>query len=138
MKDYEFLGHTSEAKLRAFGPTPEQRFVNAARGMTDLMFELDKVQPKARKQIVIKGRDMRSLLHNWLEEFVLLLDAELFVLCRVEKIKITKTKETLTLEAIIFGQKADDALPRRGAAVKAVTYDEMEVADDHVQVVFDV
>jgi len=135
--DYEYLPHTSEAKFRAYGDSQEKRFANAAKAMFDIMFEIDEAQPKIRKKLIIKGRDARSLLHNWLEELLLLLDSELFVLKDVTKIKINTVKDIWMLEAVILGQKADD-LPRRGPEVKAVTYDEMEVTDNHVQAVVDV
>ena len=135
---YEMLSHTSEAKFRAYGQTQEERFSNAALAMFDIMFEIEKVQPKVRKKVLVKGTTPQSLLHNWLEELLLLLDAELFVLQRVEKMKITKLKEVWTLETTIFGETATDTTPRRGPEVKAVTYDEMELTDAYVQVVVDV
>ena len=104
----------------------------------DIMFEVDKVQPKVMKKVLIKGRDLRSLLHNWLEELLLYLDSELFVLHSVKKIKISKLKEVYAVDATIMGETATDVTPRRGAAVKAVTYDEMELTPEFVQVVVDV
>ena len=135
---WEMLSHTSEAKFRAYGATDEERFANAALAMFDIMFEVDKVAPKVMKKVLIKGRDLRSLLHNWLEELLLYLDAELFVLQSVKKIKINSIKEVYALEATVMGERATDATPRRGAAVKAVTYDEMELTPAFVQVVVDV
>jgi SHS2 domain-containing protein len=136
--DFEMLPHTSEAKFRAYGKTLEERFVNAGRCLTDIMFDISGLQIKERKHEVIKGRDAKTLLHNWLEELLFLLDTERFVLVKVEKPKLTQTKEMWTFDCVILGQKADDMTKRRGPEVKAITYDEMEVAQDHVQVVVDV
>lgn len=135
---YEMLGHTSEAKFRAYGKTVEERFASAALAMFDIMFEVDKVRNKVMKKVMVKGKDARSLLHNWLEELLLLLDADLFVLHEVQKPKMTRLNDIWTFEAVCFGERASEATPRRGAEVKAVTYSEMEVTDDHVQVVVDV
>jgi SHS2 domain-containing protein len=135
---FEMLPHTSEAKFRAYGKTIEERFVNAGMAVMEIMFDTAKLEPKVRKQVVIKGRDQRTLLHNWLEELLFMLDTDLFVLVKVEKPKITQTNDMWTFQAIIFGQKADQATHRRGPEVKAITYDELEVTDDYVQVVVDV
>lgn len=136
--NYEMLSHTSEAKYRAFGQTQEERFANAALAMFDIMFEVETLENKVMKKVVVKGRDARSLLHNWLEELLLLLDAELFVLHDVQKAKVSHLKDVWTFEAVCFGIIADANTPRRGAEVKAVTYAEMEVTDEYVQVVVDV
>ncbi|MEK6823177.1 MAG: archease [Nanoarchaeota archaeon] len=135
---WEMMSHTSEAKFRAYGTTDEERFANAALAMFDIMFEVDKVQPKVMKKVLVKGRDLKSLLHNWLEELLLFLDSELFILQSVKKIKLSKLKEVYAVDATILGETATDATPRRGAAVKAVTYDEMELTPEFVQVVVDV
>ena len=135
---YEMLSHTSEAKFRAYGAKPEEQFANAALAMSDIMFEIDKLQTKVRKIVVVKGTTPQSLLHNWLEDLLLLLDSELFALHDVRKIKITQLKEVWTLEATIFGETCSDKTARRGPEVKAVTYDEMEITNDFVQVVVDV
>ena len=135
---FEMLSHTSEAKFRAYGSTMEERFVNAGMAMTEIMFDTAALQPKIRKRIVIKGRDQKTLLHNWLEELLFMLDADLFVLVKVDKPRIAQTNDMWTFEAVVFGQKADESTPRRGPEVKAVTYDEREVTADYVQVVVDV
>lgn len=136
--DFEMLSHTSEAKFRAYGKTQEERFVNAGRCLTDIMFDTATLELKVRKHEVIKGRDAKTLLHNWLEELLFLLDTEGFVLVKVEKPKVTQTKEMWTFDCVILGQKADEKTARRGPEVKAVTYAEMEVTPEFVQVVVDV
>jgi SHS2 domain-containing protein len=135
---YEMLSHTSEAKFRAYGQTQEERFTNAALAMTDIMFDVEKLQPKVRKKIIVKGTSPQSLLRNWLDELLLLLDSELFVLQSVQKMKVSRLKEVWSLETTVFGETATDSSPRRGPEVKAVTYDEMELTDQYVQVVVDV
>jgi SHS2 domain-containing protein len=136
--DFEMLSHTSEAKFRAYGKTVEERFINAGRAMTDIMFDAAKLSPVVRRHLVIKGRDGKTLLHNWLEELLFLLDTERFVLVKTEKPKITQIKEMWTLDITLYGQIANETSPRRGPEVKAVTYAEMEVTPEFVQVVVDV
>lgn len=135
---YEMLSHTSEAKFRAYGATIEERFSNAALALSDIMFDIQRLQPKILKKVLVKGTTPQSLLRNWLDELLLLLDSEFFALKDVKKMKISQLKEVWTLEATLLGEICNDATPRRGPAVKGITYDEMEITDRHVQVVVDV
>ncbi len=70
----------------------------------------------------VKGKDEKSLLYNFLDEIIYLLDAKNFVVSHT-KVKLSKDKKSLKAEA--FGddsQKYDDL-----DHIKAATYAEMEI-----------
>ena len=76
MKKYINLEHTADLKIRAFGKTKEEVFVNMAIGMFDnISNEKDmlKDQPVIHK-IKIKSEDLESLLVNFLSELITLGD----------------------------------------------------------------
>ena len=129
---YKFLEHTADAKFQAFGKTLEEKFANAALAMFSIMVDTKKVKPLIEKKINIKGEDKKSLLYNFLEELLFLLDTKSFLLNKVKKIKI----ENNSLKAIVVGDSVKEEYKLLGE-VKAVTYNDMEITNTFVQVVVD-
>jgi len=68
-KGYEFLEHTADIYIAAYGRNLEEAFANAARAMFDSMTDLEKIEPKERRDIVVEGMDLEQLLYNWLQRF---------------------------------------------------------------------
>jgi len=133
--DYEYLEHTADIKFRAYGKSLGEVFSNSALALKNAMFD-GKVKGKISKKILVKGKDNERLLFEFLEELLVLLDAEDFLLSKVKSIKI----EDGSLEAEFVGDKALDYDIH--IVVKAITYNEMFVKkekDKYVaQVVVDV
>jgi len=135
MEKFKFLEHTADIKFQAFGKTIEEVFSNSALAMTNAMFD-GKVKEKIVKKVKVKGKDNERLLFEFLEELLLLLDSEDFILSGIKKIKIVGGE----LEAEFIGDNASDYDIH--IIVKAITYNEMFVKkekDKYVtQVVVDV
>lgn len=134
---FKFLEHTADVKFQAFGKTAEKVFENSALALKETIYN-KKVKEKIKKEIKIHGKDFESLLYNFLEEMLYLLDAENFLINKVKKIKIDKEK--LKLTAILSGDNSSNY--KFTNSVKAVTYNEMFVKKDRgkwvSQVVLDV
>jgi len=120
---YTFLEHTADVKFQAYGKTIEESFVNSALALKEIMTQGVKIKSKIKKTFIVKGRDNGSLLYNFLEEFLFLLDAEDFLLSNISRIKMRDNK----LEADITGDKASDY--KFTNDVKAVTYNQMFVKE---------
>ncbi len=125
---YKFLEHTADVKFQAFGKTLEEVFSNAAYALINVMTK-DKIRGTKKKRIEVSGKDKESLLYNFLEEFLFLLDSENFVLAKINKIKINKEKNEL--EAEVSGDKAKNY--KFDLDVKAVTYNEMFVRKESIK-----
>jgi len=134
-KKFKFLEHTADIKFQAFGRSMEQVFENSALALKETIFE-KQIQEKKEKEIKAKGKDFESLLYNFLEEFLYLLDAEDFLLSKIKEIKIDDFK----LKAIVVGDKASNYKFTNN--VKAITYNDMFVREEKgkwiAQVVLDV
>lgn len=120
---FKFLEHTADIKFQAFGKTLEKAFENSALAMFNAMYK-GKIKQKTKKSIKVQGKDYESLLYNFLEEILFLLDSEGFFLSSC-KVKIGKSKNKNKLVAELQGDKAKNY--RIGLDVKAVTYNEMFV-----------
>ena len=138
MEKYKFLEHTADAKFQAYGKSLKEAFSNAALAMFSIIVETDKVKGKIKHDIECSSKDLKSLLYDFLEELVFLIDTEDFLLNDVEEMKIFKD-ELYFLRAVVVGDKADNYEP--SGDIKAVTYNEMEIKKgknkEMVQVVLD-
>jgi len=134
MEKYKFLEHTADIKFQAFGKTLEDVFENSALAMTKAMFE-GKIKEVKKKKINVKGKDYESLLYNFLEELLFLLDSGNFFLSSC-KVKISGCE----LSADLIGDSVKNYSP--SLDVKAVTYNQMFVKQTSegwvAQVVLDV
>jgi SHS2 domain-containing protein len=116
---FKFLEHTADAKFQAFGENIEEVFVNSALALKEIVCGKIKIKKKKEKRIKIKGRDFESLLYNFLEEIIYLIDAKNFLISNIKEIKI----KNFGLGAVIAGDKASNYKFTNN--VKAVTYNEM-------------
>ena len=140
MERYRFLQHTADAKFQAFGATLEEAFVNAALATASLMWDWENVSKERQYPVEIEARDLKQLLVNFLEEIIYLLDSKMFLLASAEKIRIEKKENRFFLKALFRGDKYSDKY-KIYRDVKAITYNEMEIANnDHftIQVVVDI
>jgi len=130
------MEHTADAKFQAYGETLEEAFSNAGLAMFAIITEPEKIKPIIEHEINVEANDNKALLYDFLEELLLLLETEFFLLHEVKELTIEGTK----LCATVVGDKIS---PQYGAIedIKAVTYAEMEIEEEPgkamVQVVID-
>jgi SHS2 domain-containing protein len=137
---FKFIPHTADMKFQSFGKNLEEAFKNASLALKYAISENTKINNSEKKEILIKGTDLESLLYSFLEEFLFLLDSEEFLLSKIEKIEINEKNKKYTLKAIVFGDSISNY--KLTNEVKAITYNEMFVKEDKgkwiCQVVLDV
>jgi len=124
-KKYEILEHKADLKIRAFGRSKEELFLNTMIAMIENMKpQIKKPLESLKKEIKIKSVDLTSLLVDFLSEVLYLSQTNKEVYSNVKFIKFSDTE----LEAEIIGQKVQ----RFNEDIKAVTYHDLEVkkADD--------
>jgi SHS2 domain-containing protein len=120
-KKFKFLEHTADVKFQAFGNKEEKVFENSALALKESICGKIKINGEKERIIKVEGKDFESLLYNFLEEIIYLLDAENFIISKISHIEIKNFK----LKAIFIGDKASDY--KFNNEVKAVTYNEMFV-----------
>ena len=139
MKRYEFFDHTADTMFRAYGKTLEEAFANAALATFAIMTDVEKIAPKKEKTIEVSAKKKESLLYDFLEHLIVLVDTEAFLLSKVKKIQITEKNGAYHLEATVAGDNADDY--EILTHVKAVTYSDMFIKEEKnlvtIQVVHD-
>jgi len=137
MAKYEFLEHVSDAKFKAYGNSFEECFANAAEAMTKVITDPEKVEEKLTKSVQVAGSDIKQLLYNFLEELLFLVDTQNFILHKVSSIKINPKGKGYFLSAMLSGDSISEKYQME-SGIKAITYMDMEVKENYVQVVVDI
>ncbi|MBU2612258.1 MAG: archease [Nanoarchaeota archaeon] len=119
---FKFLSHTADVKFRAYSDTLEGAFSNSVLAVSKFLFD-GKIKEEKKFSVKISGRDFESLLYNFIEEILFLIDSKNFVPSKVANLKIDKKK--FSLSATFLGGPAQDY--KIESHIKAVTYNEMFV-----------
>ena len=119
-KKFKFLEHTADIKFKVWGKNLDEIFENCAGAFSYYLSGEKKIKNLATKKISLSGTDNESLLYNFIDELIYLLDAKNFVVSKA-KVRIKNNK----LRGEVFG---DSASRYSGLDyIKAATYAEMYV-----------
>ena len=134
---FEVIEHTADVGIVARGRTLEELFAHAAEGMFHFLISADTVRPDQRRRVAVEAEDLPGLLVAWLNELLVLLNAEGFVPRAFEVRDVSGGR----LEADVWGEPVDPRRHRFRLDVKAATYHQLEVRRDglwQARVIFDV
>lgn len=120
---YHFLDHTADVKFAVEAEKLEDAFIESSKALREAICGNITILEQETKKIEIQGTNLENLLYKFLEEFLVLLDSEDFLLSTISSLTIDK--ETFKLTATLTGDKADHY--KFTNDVKAVTYSEMFV-----------
>ena len=126
---YEYLKHTADLKVKAYGKTLEEAFANVAIGGFDFLTPTSKVQKKVEKKISITAKRVESLLYDFLEELLFLLDTDSFMINSFRDMKIKQEKDSFSLECTALGDNYKNYHVK--GDIKAITYSEMEIKKEN-------
>lgn len=126
-KGFEFLEHTADAYIAAYGEDLAEAFENAALAMFDVMTEVEKISPKVEDRVDVTGEDEFALLYNWLEALLVKFDVSAMLYSKFEVWHLSQIQDRLVLNARIWGEEFDPNKHLQKVGVKAVTYHRMEI-----------
>ncbi len=129
-KRFEFLEHTADLYIAAYGKSLEEAFENAAYATFEGMTDLGKVQPKLEDTVEVQGHDEQALLYNWLEALLVKFDVTGNLYSRFKIARIKKTSAGFRLKAKIWGEPFSSEKHLSKVGVKSVTYHRMEILKD--------
>jgi SHS2 domain-containing protein len=124
---FEFLEHTADVYIAAYGKDLAEAFENAALAMFETMTDTKDVKPTNEKAVEAKGADKQALFYNWLEQLLIKFEVEGILLSKFRIQKIQQTEAGFKLEAKAYGEPYDPKRHKQKVGVKAVTYHRMEV-----------
>jgi len=126
-KGFEFLEHTADVYIAAYGRNLAEAFENAATAMLEVMTELGKVAPEIEDSVEVEGEDEYSLLYSWLEAILVKIEVNQMLYSKFKIVSIGETRGGLRLKAKIWGEPFNPEKHPQKVGVKAITYHRMEI-----------
>jgi SHS2 domain-containing protein len=131
---FEFLEHTADMYVRAFGEKMWDAYENAALAMFETMTDTGKVAQTVEESFEVEAEDQYALLYNWLETLLVKSETQGMLFSKFTVENWRESPEGFKFEAKIFGEKFDPKKHPQKVGVKAITYHLMMVIKetDHV------
>jgi SHS2 domain-containing protein len=126
-KRFEFLEHTADAYIAAYGKDLAEAFVSAAVAMFDVMTNVAEVNPLVEDRVEVVAEDEYALLYSWLEALLVKSEVNAMLFSKFQILELNETPQGFGLQARIWGEKFDPTKHLQKVGVKAVTYHRMEI-----------
>lgn len=141
MKEFEILEHTADIGIAAYGKTRREVFINAAKGMFEIISGGTKnLKGNFYDKIELEADNPEGLLFAWLNELLYIGETKLVILNKFEIINLSNNK----IEAEVEGMKINPPSVKIEKEIKAVTYHRLEIKKDKesglwsAQIIFDI
>jgi SHS2 domain-containing protein len=126
-KRFEFLEHTADVYIAAYGGNLAEAFENAAYAMFEVMTDAGKVTPKVEESVEVTAGDEYALLYSWLESLLVKFDTEHMLYSKFKITSIEGRNDHFTLKARVWGEEFDASKHPQRVGIKAATYHRMEI-----------
>jgi len=127
-RKFEFLEHTADAYIAAYGSSLAEAFENAALAMFEVMTDVNKVNPQIEEDVSVEAEDEQALLYSWLENLLVRFDVSSRVYSRFQVYELKQDDDGMfRLKAKIWGEPFNPQKHPQKVGVKAVTYHRMEI-----------
>lgn len=131
---FEFLEHTADVYVAAYGKTLEEAFENAALAMFEVMTDTDKVNADVENNVEVEAEDEFALLYTWLEALLVNFETKNMVYSQFQIASIEETEEGFRIKAATWGEKFNAEKHMQKVGVKAITYHRMEILKEYNKV----
>ena len=122
---YKTLEHATDAIIEVTANNLKEAFQIAGISVIDTILDSSKVEENSSRNLIVKGKDLRYLLYNWLEEMIILTITDGFAGKRI-LLEITEN-EDYRINAKIFGEAIDLKKHEFKVEIKSPTFHEMEI-----------
>ena len=140
MKKYEYIEHTGDIGIRAYGSTLEELFISAAQGLLEAIADLSTIGATTQTKIEVSAKSLEELMVSWLDELNFRHQVGEVFYQRVEIREIYEAPYRLV--AFAYGEPVDFAKHVVYTEIKSITYHQLMVertSDNRwvAQVIFD-
>ncbi|MBA3976754.1 MAG: archease [Nitrosopumilus sp.] len=128
LENVEYLEHMTDAYVRCYGKTLAEVFQYSAKGLVNIMYDIDKFEKKQKILLSAEGFDLESLLFDWLEKILLLLLIDKILLTEFNVvIDFNKELNKYFIEGYGEGDSIDYEKHELKVEIKGITYHEMKI-----------
>ncbi len=125
---YKTLEHATDAIIEVTADNLQEAFQIAGISVIETILDSSKVDEVDSKKLVVKGKDLKYLLYNWLEEIIILTITEGFAGKRI--ITDILRNENYEIHAEVFGESIDLKKHQFKIEIKSPTFHEMEIKEN--------
>lgn len=140
IKDFEFFEHTADVKFKAYGKNFSRALSNVAKATIDVMTDSSKIKNKQTKKIFFFSKTKESLVYDFVQKLIFIIDTEGFLTSEVSKLKIEKKGNEYYVSAELKGDNARNYDVH--TCIKSATYNDMEITETKknctIQMVLDI
>jgi SHS2 domain-containing protein len=126
-KRFEFLEHTADAYVAAYGDTLEEAFENAALATFEVMTDLETVDLTIEEELEVQAHDEYALLYRWIEELLIRFETKGRLYARFKILGIETLPQGFRLKAKAGGELYDPKKHPQKVGIKAITYHQMKI-----------
>ena len=126
---YKTLEHATDAIIEVTANNLKEAFEIAGISVINTILDRSKVEENSSKKLIVKGKDLKYLLYNWLEEMIILTITDGFAGKRIE-IDILRN-ENYEIHAEVFGELINLEKHEFKVEIKSPTFHEMEIEENN-------
>ena len=126
-RKFEFLEHTADVYVAAYGGTIREAFENAALALFEVMTDTTKVNLDFEYSLEVEAEDEYALLYTWLEALLVRFETTNTLFSKFEILSLKENCDGLKIQAKVWGEEFKAEKHMQKVAVKAVTYHRMEI-----------
>ena len=124
----EYLEHMTDAYVRCKGKTLAESFRYSAKGLVNIMYDINSIEKKQKVLLFAEGFDLENLLFDWLEKVLLLLLIDKIILSEFYiDIYFKKQMNRYIIEGYGEGDYVDPNKHDLKVEIKGITYHEMKI-----------
>ncbi len=127
---FEFLEHTADVYIAAYGTTLAEAFENAALAMFEVITDTDKVSPDIEDSVEVEAEDEYALLYSWLEALLVKFETKNMLYSKFKISRLQENSDGFRIKATVWGEKFNAEKHTQKVAVKAVTYHRMKIVKE--------
>lgn len=117
---YRLSGSTGSVNLCAEGKEQKQTFIDGARGLFSLMFDIDRIRDEQRSKIVVQAKNLSALYAAWLSELLSRHEIDKIVFSEFSVSSIQEADKEFLLTGAAYGETYDAKKHIRKGTVKGV------------------
>lgn len=137
-KYYTFINHTADIGIEVKNNNLIQVFIHTAKGMFDIITDIDKISLEKEVRIEINGNSYEDLLIDWLNELLFYYETEKLVF---GEFLIDELGPNI-IKSIVLGENLKQKKHKIKKHIKAATYHNLKIVKENnswkVVVIFDV
>jgi len=122
---FEHFDVEADVGVRAWGPTRDEAFAQAALGVFALIVAPEEVAPRETREVRAQGDSVETLLVSWINECLYVHEIEGFVVHHIAPVRV----DEWLAHGILHGEPVDVARHRLGTVVKGATFHRLEVVE---------